>query len=260
MKTEEFKDWLALRYEDSKVISSRVSNCSKIEEYYGDLDELFVKDGLKQVVNELTYTKDDKNENRETRHPIPIDGNKYTGTATYKQAANLYIQFREFLAENSVNPDLESNNELENIKNVIEKFIYDKSKFIAKHKKQHKVDALVLQSAIKEFLDDNLDMYKWTTEYKPKEWSNGERVDIYGESSTKDYDVVIELDAHRADQVAKKFVSRMAMFIDRKVIYISICYTGTNKMNVKETEKYFGYCGIVASKLPDVLFHGKILV
>lgn len=47
----------------------------------------------------LTYTKDDERLNRPARHKIPIDGNIYTGTATYKAAVSLYKQFRDAAGE-----------------------------------------------------------------------------------------------------------------------------------------------------------------
>ncbi|MCC3158996.1 hypothetical protein LJ737_17265 [Hymenobacter sp. 15J16-1T3B] len=56
------------------------------------------------------------------------------------------------------------------------------------------------------------------------------------------YKVVIELDKNRADQIAKKFISRVAHTIDAPTIYVAFCYPGTAKMNMNEAKKYFGYC------------------
>jgi len=87
---------------------------------------------------------------------------------------------------------------------------------------------------------------RWDTEYKAK---NGSRdsVDIFGETSN--YSIIIELDKHRADQVAKKFISRSALYIDRKIFYIALCYPGTTRMPINETIKYFGYCSDLSKKL-----------
>jgi hypothetical protein len=61
--------------------------------------------------------------------------------------------------------------------------------------------------------------------------------------------VVIELDKHRADQVAKKFVSRIAILPPTTIYFISLRYPGTDDMNRPECEKYFSYCEILASKM-----------
>lgn len=72
-------------------------------------------------------------------------------------------------------------------------------------------------------------------------------IDICGRGDG--YMVVIELDKHRADQVAKKFLSRMAILNDIKVLYVALCYPGTQAMNENECRKYFGYCESLATRL-----------
>jgi hypothetical protein len=71
-----------------------------------------------------------------------------------------------------------------------------------------------------------------------------DEVDIYGTFSAENGEsaVIIELDKWRADQVAKKFVSRFALTLEKPLIYIAICYGGTENMNKSECEKYFSYC------------------
>jgi len=70
--------------------------------------------------------------------------------------------------------------------------------------------------------------------------STKEAIDVFGKTDSAL--VVIELDKNRADQVAKKFVSRSATFKNEKIYYISLCYPGTDRMNLSECVKYFGYC------------------
>jgi hypothetical protein len=62
------------------------------------------------------------------------------------------------------------------------------------------------------------------------------------------YKVIIELDKNRADQIAKKFLSRMSHTINDPTIYIAFCYPGTKKMSVTEAKKYFDYCLIITNK------------
>lgn len=62
-------------------------------------------------------------------------------------------------------------------------------------------------------------------------------------------DVIIELDKHRADQVAKKFLARVALKSGQNLIYVALCYPGTVRMSIPECLKYFEYCSLVADSL-----------
>lgn len=87
--------------------------------------------------------------------------------------------------------------------------------------------------------------FKWKQEYAPHN-TKRDSVDIFG--SGDGLNVVVELDKHRADQVAKKFVSRSALF-EEPIFYISLCYPGTSKMNPIECKKYFNYCKIISKRM-----------
>ena len=99
------------------------------------------------------------------------------------------------------------------------------------------------QNQINATLDKILPNMNWRSPYKLKKERRDE-VDIYGTFSAEDDEgaVIIELDKWRADQVAKKFVSRFALTLEKPLIYIALCYGGTPKMNKNECEKYFCYC------------------
>jgi hypothetical protein len=86
----------------------------------------------------------------------------------------------------------------------------------------------------------------WNREYCPSRQSR-DSIDIFGKG--KEFVVVIELDKYRADQVAKKFVSRMAILPETIIYFISLCYPGTDKMNKSECEKYFNYCSMLAVRM-----------
>jgi hypothetical protein len=90
---------------------------------------------------------------------------------------------------------------------------------------------------------------QWSLEHQQNSGSK-DAVDIFGTST--EALVVIELDKNRADQVAKKFVSRSAIFKDKKIYYISLCYPGTDRMSVGECIKYFGYCANLSQRLGNV--------
>lgn len=95
-------------------------------------------------------------------------------------------------------------------------------------------------------LKQDLPDTNWKTEHSPNA-SRRDSIDIFGES--QESVVAIELDKHRADQVAKKFVSRVALLPERKVYFISLCYPGTVNMNISECKKYFSYCANLSKRM-----------
>ena len=90
---------------------------------------------------------------------------------------------------------------------------------------------------------------QWQKEYCPIS-SSRDSLDIFGENESAV--VAIELDKHRADQVAKKIVSRIAILPDTKVYFISLCYPGTVSMSKPETIKYFGYGSNLSKRMGNV--------
>lgn len=123
------------------------------------------------------------------------------------------------------------------------------SNHIGQRQSDQKVIVRMFQSAIRGALEANISSITWELEYCPSK-SNRDSIDIFGSNETSL--VVIELDKHRADQVAKKFVSRVAILPETKVYYISLCYPGTANMSKPETIKYFGYCANLAKRMNNV--------
>ena len=105
------------------------------------------------------------------------------------------------------------------------------------------------QFALRTALASAFPSMRWSLEYLPNP-SAKDSIDIFG--TGEQMSVVIELDKHRADQVAKKFVSRSAMFTREKIYYISICYPGTERMSLPECVKYFGYCASLSARIGNV--------
>lgn len=96
--------------------------------------------------------------------------------------------------------------------------------------------------------------FNWKLEHQVSE--KRDSIDIYGDRDN--YIVIIELDKWRADQVAKKLISRTALLIDKKIGFISLCYGGTEKMNKSECLKYFKYGKTIMFKL-DNYYAGLII-
>ncbi len=95
MRTDQFEAWLRDDYDES-VVRTRLSNCKRVEDFEGDLDEHYADDGMAELEIRLTYSTDDERQGRPALHSIPINGNLRTGTAPLKSAVcGLYKRFCE---------------------------------------------------------------------------------------------------------------------------------------------------------------------
>lgn len=248
MRSEEFRSWLDLKYPTSQTtVSNRISNCKNVEKYYGDLDEHFLKDRCSSILNDLSYTLDDERNIREQKHLIKIKGNIRNGSATLKLAVKLYVEFRELLAERReekivtnkpITASLEKSKEdfSSELQIVLKNFLFNP----VVHK-----DISQLQLDLLEYLQREITSVEWTIEHKPSPNAK-DSIDVYGFNNKSELHIVIELDAHRADQVAKKFLSRTSLLIDKNILYVSFCYPGTTSMSKNECYKYFDYCKTIS--------------
>lgn len=259
MKENEFKKWLhVIKYPDSpQTATTRFANWNTIEKYYGDLSVFYKKDRCNALIEEFNYSTDDEREHRVPNHKVPIDGNIRNGSSTLKSTIRLYVEFHDSQDESTDLVPIDFRNQtignsksqpfFNDILNLLQDFKYNKE--------NHK-DISILQQDINDFLNENMSLFNWCTEHKPKKEEKerknvNDRIDIFGESNASDLKIIIELDAHRADQVAKKFLSRSALMINESIIYLSICYPGTEKMPKPECLKYFEYCSTVSKTLAE---------
>jgi hypothetical protein len=134
----------------------------------------------------------------------------------------------------------------ESIKNIIDNLAKLKGKEHQKEKKE--IVTRDIQNVLKEMLALKLSEIKWGTECTGESKKNikeseinKDAVDIFGEIGS-DSIIIIEIDAHRSDQVAKKFLSRHSKYYNKNLIFVSICYFGTRKMSWNECKKYHKYC------------------
>ncbi|MCK0203571.1 hypothetical protein ACT4R9_03470 [Ornithobacterium rhinotracheale] len=102
-----------------------------------------------------------------------------------------------------------------------------------------------LQEKLYTFLENKLPNYTWEMEYQPLS-NRKDRIDIFGNNASENKSIVIELDPHRADSIAKKFVSRIAIFKDVDLLYVAFLYPGTKKMSKNEATKYCNDCSDIA--------------
>lgn len=117
--------------------------------------------------------------------------------------------------------------------------------FILKQKRANKNDHSLIenfQREISSFLISNSDNFKWETEKKISGRSEGDSIDIYGRSSSNsETEWIIEIDATRADQVAKKLLSRLVLWgLKVPIQYVAILYPDTQK-GKNSCEKFLRY-------------------
>lgn len=104
MKKELFYVWLTeVRGLKKTAAQDRVSNCKKVVTFHGDLDLHYKKDSGKSLLELFVYSKAEHRENTPAKHSIPINGNVYEGTASYRQAINRYMDFKKY--ENEIAND-----------------------------------------------------------------------------------------------------------------------------------------------------------
>ena len=120
---------------------------------------------------------------------------------------------------------------------------------------QQKEKVSMLQGYLLNLLSNEFKYANWSSENK--DFSLGrDSIDILGQKGEEI--IVIELDKWRADQAAKKMVSRTSIFIETHLSYISLCYGGTKKMNKKECMKYFKFISKIFERL-EFQFCGMII-
>lgn len=125
------------------------------------------------------------------------------------------------------------------------------SALIGKTQKEQAVLEAQFRNRLCKALSKAMPTYSWTPEWKREGLAGKDSVDLYGAPlpNCAGLPVLIELDKPRADQVAKKAVSRLAIMGEKQFVYVTVCYVGTEHMNVTECEKYFGYIGALCKRL-----------
>jgi len=101
MKTENYRNWLTAQKYQGGTITAQLHRSGRVEEHYGELDDLYNKDRLESLILELTYTTQDRRNNRANETKIPFEGNAYNNLASYKDAVRRYRRFLEDDTENS---------------------------------------------------------------------------------------------------------------------------------------------------------------
>ena len=94
MQEEPFRAWLRdVRKQAEGSIATHLADCRRVEKHEGDLDDHWNADGLRKLLDRLTYSKEDERNGKSPRHNVPTEGDLYNNSATFKAAANLYRKF-----------------------------------------------------------------------------------------------------------------------------------------------------------------------
>lgn len=104
MQIENYRAWLEAQNYQSGTITAQMHRAGRVEQHYGDLDMLYAEDRLEGLIQELTYTTQDRRNNRPNETRIPFEGNVYNNLASYRDAVRRY---RRFLEDDAEHPEIE---------------------------------------------------------------------------------------------------------------------------------------------------------
>ena len=101
----DFKSWLKANYTPNTV-ATHFSQAKKVEEAYGDLDEIFDLGQIEAVAAELNYSSQDAKMGKPNPSKISAGNNLYANLGAYKSSLRCYAKFREnepeFAAETAI--------------------------------------------------------------------------------------------------------------------------------------------------------------
>ena len=104
------------------------------------------------------------------------------------------------------------------------------------------------QKELNDWLNNEANTHKWRIEEKTSARKENDSIDIYGKpksdnTDNKDCEWIIEIDATRADQVAKKMLSRFVLWGLKKnkpITYVALLYPDTQEGR-NQSKKYICY-------------------
>jgi hypothetical protein len=122
MQTERYRNWLIGQQYQDGTITAQLHRSSRVEEHYGDLDQLYAEDRFAGLIEELRYSRNDMHANRPNETRIPFNGNAYNNLASYRDAIRRYKRF------------LEDDNEVVDISEAVTEVIPQESELIQSQK------------------------------------------------------------------------------------------------------------------------------
>jgi len=93
MREAEFRAWFEANDYDAATIGTQLARAKRIEQSYGDLDELFRDGKLAALKAELSYSTADERANRPNPAKFPVNGNIRNSMASYCSTIEYYSKF-----------------------------------------------------------------------------------------------------------------------------------------------------------------------
>lgn len=88
-----YRAWLEQQKYVAATVNAQMYRTARVEEYYGNLDEHYVRDGLASVIEALRYSAADARRKRPNPTKIPIEGDVANNLASYRNAVERYRTF-----------------------------------------------------------------------------------------------------------------------------------------------------------------------
>jgi hypothetical protein len=93
MREAEFRVWFEANNYDAATIGTQLARAKRIEQSYGDLDELYRDGKLAELKAELSYSSADERANRPNPAKFPVNGNIRNSMASYCSTIEYYSKF-----------------------------------------------------------------------------------------------------------------------------------------------------------------------
>ncbi|MBB3981158.1 DNA polymerase III delta prime subunit [Sphingobium fontiphilum] len=93
MREAEFRAWFEANDYDGATIGTQLARAKRIEQSYGDLDELYSEGKLAALKSELSYSTSDERANRPNPAKFPVNGNIRNSMASYCSTIEYYSKF-----------------------------------------------------------------------------------------------------------------------------------------------------------------------
>ncbi len=94
MKVDAFRTWLEDRFA-SNTVSTALSSCKRVENAYGELDEIYEADRFDSLLAELTYSKSDEARSVPNPSKMQIEKSLYDTLSSCRSHLRTYRKFRE---------------------------------------------------------------------------------------------------------------------------------------------------------------------
>lgn len=93
MHRDEYRIWLEAQKYSSGTVMAQLHRVGRVEEFYGNLEELWLSNNYQKVLSELTYSAEDERRKLPNPSKIPFEGDIRNNLASYRNAAIRYVRF-----------------------------------------------------------------------------------------------------------------------------------------------------------------------